>query len=173
MLIKNFPMQLNKTFSLNIYSGTSLLRYTLVGSGFLNPYIANPPFFKFCPTSPLLFLLPCFFDWMSDCTTSDVLFFTSWHHGSTHVDPWHLRTLQCVFLCNKASVYWVLTHDMVFCWYSDLVSHTHLHTLTQTHTHKDTQHTQGSIDWHIHINICYYNLLFAQTSHLYYTGMNN
>ena len=48
------------------------------------PYIPYPNFFKFCPTpvtnrfqasSPLLFLRPCFFGWMGDCATFDVLFY--------------------------------------------------------------------------------------------------
>ena len=30
---------------------------------------------------------------------------------------------------------------MCFCWYSDLVSHTHKQTHTNTHTHKDIQYT--------------------------------
>ena len=69
-----------------------LIRY-IVGRGFLtphsviriSPFISHPtphpqPLFKIFPhflqlPPPLLFLLPCFFDWMGDCTTFDVLFY--------------------------------------------------------------------------------------------------
>ena len=35
-------------------------------------------------TPPPQSFVPCFFDWMDDCATSDVLFFTNWYYGSTH-----------------------------------------------------------------------------------------
>ena len=47
------------------------------------PNIPYPTFLKFCPTHlpcclqpspPLLFLINCFFEWMADCATFDVLF---------------------------------------------------------------------------------------------------
>ena len=129
----------------------------IVGRGFLthyfmktSPILPTPPppphththththpphFFKFYPTSlPFLsfFLLPCFFDWMGDRSTS-VLFLTQLHYGSTHVKSWYLsttRTLRCVW-CNNASVYWGLRYDLVFCWYWFDI----------THTNKDTRHT--------------------------------
>ena len=65
--------------------------------------------------------------------------------------PW------CVFYATRRQVYWGLTH-VVFYWYSDLISHTHKH----------TQHTQGPVDWHTHINIYLHHLLFAHSSYLYY-----
>ena len=53
-----------------------------------DPYIdfAYTPFYKFCPTlspfpchlqlpPPLFLMLSCFFGWMGDCTTFDVLFY--------------------------------------------------------------------------------------------------
>ena len=52
---------------------------------------------------------------------------------------------------------------VVFCWYSDLISHTH------KHTYKDTQHTQGPVYWHTHIYIDLHHLLCAHSSYLYYT----
>ena len=39
--------------------------------------------------------------------------------------PW------CKFYATRHRVYWGLTH-MIFCWYSDLISH------TQTHTHTES-----------------------------------
>ena len=42
--------------------------------------------------------------------------------------PSNTRTLWCGF-CNKASVYWGWTYDVLFCYYSDLISH------KQTKTH--------------------------------------
>ena len=52
--------------------------------------------------------------------------------GSTHVEHCYLstrRTLICV-LCNKRQVYWGLAHNVVFHWYSHLISHTDKHTNT-------------------------------------------
>ena len=43
------------------------------------------------------------------------------------------------------------------------------HTHTNTHTHEDTQHTQGPVNWHAHINIYLYHLLCSHSSYLYYT----
>ena len=52
--------------------------------------------------------------------------------------PW------CV-LCSKS-------HNVVFYWYSDLVSH--------TQTHKHTQHTQGPVDWQTLINIYLHQYIY-------------
>ena len=71
--------------------------------------------------------------------------------------PW------CVFYAKRHQLYWGLTYNVAFCWYSDLISHKHIHTL------KDTQYTQGPVDWHIHINIYLHHLLCAHNSYLYYT----
>ena len=43
-----------------------------------------------------------------------------------------------VFYATRCKVYWALTHNVVFYWYSDLISH--------TQTHKYTQHTQGLVE---------------------------
>ena len=43
--------------------------------------------------------------------------------------PW------CVFY-TRHDLYWGLTHNVVFCWYSDLISHTQTHTHTHTNIHK-------------------------------------
>ena len=78
--------------------------------------------------TPILFLFSCFFDLACGCTTSDVLFYlmTLWI-------PWYLcttRAFQCA-LCNKTSVYWGLTHDMVLVPWFDI---THRQTRNTTHT---------------------------------------
>ena len=49
--------------------------------------------------------------------------------------PW------CVFYATRCQVYWGLTHNLVFYWYSDLILHKHKHTNTHTYTHTHT-HTQ-------------------------------
>ena len=41
--------------------------------------------------------------------------------------PW------CVFYATSCKVYWGLTHHVVFCWYSDLISLIHIHTSTHRH----------------------------------------
>ena len=42
---------------------------------------------------------------------------------------------------------WSLTCNLVFCWYSDLISHTHTHTYIDTHTHTHTHtHTYSEKD---------------------------
>ena len=38
----------------------------------------------------------------------------------------------CVFYATRCQVYWGLTHYIVFYWYSDLISHTHKNTNTNT-----------------------------------------
>ena len=84
--------------------------------------IPSPPFSNFVhplPTLPVL-LWPCFFDWIGDLITSDVLFLM------TDIMDLHmsrLGTFWCV-LCNKVLVYQGLIHDVAFCKYSDLISHT-------------------------------------------------
>ena len=53
-----------------------------------------------------------------------------------------------VFYVTKCHIYWGLTH-MVFV--STLII-THTETHTHTHAHRRVV-TQGSIDWHTHVNI--------------------
>ena len=54
---------------------------------------------------------------------------------------------------SNHSISWCLNvwhvATVVFCWYSDSISHNYTH----TDTHKDTQHTQGLLDWQTHVNI--------------------
>ena len=56
-----------------------------------------------------------------------IIYFTQWYYGPTHVK---LGTLVpegpcCVFYGTRCQVYWGMTHNVVFCWYSDLISHRH------------------------------------------------
>ena len=69
-----------------------------------------------------------------------------------------------VFHAKRCQVYWGLIGNVVFYWYSDLISH--------THTRKHTQHTQGPVDWHTHININLHNLLCAHSCYLYMKWLN-
>ena len=70
----------------------------------------------------------------------------------------------CV-LWNKASSLLRSTHNVVLCWYSDLISHTH------KYTHAHTGHTEHSrvSRLHTHINIYLHQLLCAHSSYLYCT----
>ena len=42
--------------------------------------------------------------------------------------------LWCALHATRDQVYWGLTHNVVFCWYSDLTSHTHKHTHKKTYS---------------------------------------
>ena len=68
-----------------------------------------------------------------------------------------------VFYTTRHQVYWCLTHNVAFCWYSDLISH------TRTNTQKDTQHTEKPVDRHIHINMHLHHMWCAHNSYLNYT----
>ena len=132
------------------------------------PYIVYSSFLKFCPTPlrcylksspPLIFLMRCLVDWMADSAIL-MCYFTSWSYGSINIGPWYVRTrtiLLCV-LYNKASnLLWSDTqYDSLVLWLD----------ITYTHTQKDTQHAQGSIDWHTHINIYKHYLPCAHSSYL-------
>ena len=99
------------------------------------PYIAYPQFLKFCPMPspfpvasnpqpPLFIPLSFFFGWMDICDTFDVLFYLmiSWMDTCWALGPW------CMFYATRCHVFWGLTYDVVFCWHSDLLSHTNTHT---------------------------------------------
>ena len=95
------------------------------------------------PQLRLLFLLSCFFGWMGDHATFDVLFYLmiAWIYTCR---AWYLstrKTLICA-LCKRRQVYW----DCVF-----------LLLLWFGITHKQKQHTQGPVDWHTHIIYIYTN----------------
>ena len=128
------------------------------------------PFFKFCPTPQPL---PCRFQ-SPTLTAFSVVLILLLNGGpryiwcaillndikDLHIEPRYLstrRTLMCVLL-NKASS--LLRSDtwcgfLLVLWF-DI-----------THRHKDTQHTQGPVDWHTHTNIYLHHLLCAHSSHLY------
>ena len=63
----------------------------------------------------------------------------------------------CVFYALRHQVYWSMTH-VFFCQYFDLISH----------SQKDTQHTQGPLEWHNQIKIYLQDQLCAHSSYLYY-----
>ena len=116
-----------------------------------NPYIAHSPFSNFvclplppphfsvtsnpythCSLHPLFFPLPCFFGWMGDHATFDVLFYL------VIIVDLHMLSIvtlvpegpSFVFYATRRQVYWGLAHNKVFHWYSHLISHTDKHTNT-------------------------------------------
>ena len=133
----------------------------------LPPPILPTPLFQILSNSPLSLPTPTpialsvvlFLDWMGDHTMGEH-YFVSWYYRSTHL--WiHLstrRTLMCV-LCNKASsLLRSSTCDFLLVLWFDI-----------THTQIQTQHTQGPVHWHTHINTYLHHLLFVHSSYLYYT----
>ena len=119
----------------------------------------HPPTFQSPPTPPpLFFLLPCFFSWMGDHTTFDVLFSDNINHYMSSLGSLVPDGPGCVFYAIRHHVYFGLTHTIyvTFIWYD-----THKH--KNTHTH----HTQRPVDWHTHINIYSHQLLFAHSSYHY------
>ena len=111
----------------------------------LFPGASNPqPHCSFC----CLFL----FGWMGDRATFDVLFYLmiSWMYTCRALGPW------CMFYATRRQVYWVLTRNVVFCWYSNLTSH------TQTHT------AYSGASRLTYVNIYLHQLLCARSSYLYY-----
>ena len=133
--------------------------------------LSNPLLYHPQTLSLLLFLMFCFFGWISDRATFDVIL----HNDIMDLYISSLGILESegscyVFYATRCPGYWGLTYNVFFCWYFDLISHTHTytHTHTHTHTHKYTQQTQGPIDWHTHINISYQHLSCSHSSYLYY-----
>ena len=54
---------------------------------------------------------------------------------------------------TRHQVYWGLTYNVDFYWYSDLISHTHTHTHTQTQTDRQTdRHTHTHTCKHTHVH---------------------
>ena len=92
-------------------------------SNFVHP----PPTTSLSPQllPPLFFMLSCFFGRVGDHATFDVLFYLMTHFKSWYLSvrrPWY------AFYARRHQVYWGLTHDVGFYWYSDLMSPTHKHT---------------------------------------------
>ena len=136
--------------------------HCIVGRGILTPYfmktplhyvpllfqiLSNPPLLH--PTSTPTALFVALFLWLNWWSRNIWCYFTYWYYGSTHIEPCYISTRRTLLLVlyNKVSRCWGLTHNVVFCWYSDLIPH--------RLKNKDTQHTQGPIDWHTHINLNY------------------
>ena len=143
-------------------------------------FYEDPPYIAYFPTPHLILNfatttspLPCHVQPLFPTVLSVVLFL--WLNGwSRHIwcaillndsmdlhmssygtivseGPW------CVFCAIRHQVYWSLTHNVVFYWFSDLISH----------TQKYREHTQGPVDWHTHIHIYLHHLLCAYSSYLY------
>ena len=133
--------------------------YCMIGRGVITPLFYEDPsilptfFFKFC-LSPS-FPLPCYLQPPTPTALSStewvivpylMCYFTWWYSGSTHVEPWYLvpEGSWCVFYATTYQVYWGLSHNVVFCWYFNLISHTHKH----THTERYTAHSGASRHTH-------------------------
>ena len=98
------------------------------------PYFAYPSFFKFCPTSPKTLTPTSLSPPILTPTVLSVAQFLWLNGWSCHI--W------CAILLNdnmdlymsslgtliRHQVYWGPTHNVVFYWYSDLISHTQTHT---------------------------------------------
>ena len=133
--------------------------------------LTHPPvsFFKCCatpspphpyhlqPPSQLFFLLFCSFGWMGDHATFDVLFYLMiiLIYTCQALVPWYQKNLDVSFMQQGVRfteiwhIMWFFTDTLI--WY-----------------HKHTQHTQGPVDWHTHINVYLHHLLCVQSSYLYY-----
>ena len=110
-----------------------------------------PPFLKFCPTPlprylqplpPLLFLMSCFFGWVGDRATFDVLFYDVMDLYMSTVGTLVPEGPYYVFYAGRCHVFWDLTRNVVFCLYSDLISH------KQTLTQVDTVHSGANRKTH-------------------------
>ena len=97
------------------------------------PLYCPPSFFQILSDPSPCSFVASFFDWMGDHITSDLLSFTYWHMDLRMSSLGIFSTtgtLLCV-LCNKASVYWGLTHDVTWFLASTLVLY---HTYTKMKT---------------------------------------
>ena len=123
-------------------------------------FVQPPPFpCHLQPPPPLLFL--SLNGWSHHIWCAILLNIMDLHMSSLGTlvpkEPWS------VFYAKRRQVYWGLTHHVVFCRYSDLISNTH------KDTHKDTQHIQGPVDLHTHIYRYLQHLLWAHSNYLHYT----
>ena len=104
---------------------------TIFGRGLLirpilwwSPILFTLPFFKFCPSpsptsTPLLFLLPCFFGWMGDHATFAVLGYTmiSWIY--IYVKLWYnstrktLLSVLCIKVSRRPDTLWFFTSTLI------------------------------------------------------------
>ena len=97
---------------------------------------------------------------MGDHATFDVLFYLLiiWIYACQALLPWYQKDLDVDFM-QQGIKFTEVSHIMWF----------FAGTLILYHTHKHTQHIQGPVDWHTHINIYLHHLLCAHSSYLYYT----
>ena len=118
------------------------------------PYIAYPPFFKFCPTPHLPCRLHLHYSFY--CL---VFWLNGWSHHiwcvilindimdlhTSSLDTFVPEGLWSVLYATRRQAYWGLTH-VVLCWYSDLISHTHKNTNTKkrhrAHSEASRLHTE-------------------------------
>ena len=137
-----------------------------------------PPFRKFClPPHPPFLSSPTFTP--TDLSIALLLWLNGWLRNiwcsiylydimDLHISNFGNLVPEgrwCVFYALRRQIYWGLTHNMVFWWCFDLISHTQTH----THTHTNTQHTKGPADWHTNTNIYLHQLLCTHSSYLHYT----
>ena len=122
----------------------------------LSPNSLSPPTSTPTVLSVVLFLLA---EWVGDHATFDVLFYLMiiWNYTCQALVPWYQKDLDVCFM-QQGVRFTEVWHNVIFYWYSNLI----------LQTHKHTQHTQGPVDWHTHINICLHHLLCAHSSYLYY-----
>ena len=100
----------------------------IVGRGVLTTFyedilycLCPPPFFKFCPLPPLP-LLPCHLRiWCAILLNDNIDLYMSSLGTLVPEGPWYL------FYATRCQFYWGLAYNVVFQWYSDLISHTHKH----------------------------------------------
>ena len=98
--------------------------------------LSNPLLYHLQTWSLQLFLISCFFGWIGDRATFNVILLNN-------IMDLHMLSLgilepegSCyVFYATRCQGYWGLTHNVVFCWYFDLTSHTHTNTHIHTNTH--------------------------------------
>ena len=119
----------------------------IVGRGFLTPlyfmktllYCIPPPFFQILSKPPSFPVTSnphshcSFFGWICDTATFDVLVYLMilWIYTCRALVP---EGTWCVFYATRHQVYRGLIDNVVFCWYSNLISHTQTHAHTKRHT---------------------------------------
>ena len=121
-----------------------------------HPSLSPPTPTPYCCFCCLVFFLPNGWEHHIWCALllNDIMNLHMSSHGTlVPKGPW------CVLYATRHQVYRGLTHNVIFCWYSDLISHAHKH----------AQHIQGQLlDWHIQTNIYLHHLLCTHSSYPYY-----
>ena len=102
-----------------------------------------------------------FFGWMGDHATLEVLFYLILWIYTCRAMVLDVYDLDVCFIqqgVKFTEVWHMWFFASALTWY---------HTQEHTHTHKDTQHTQGPVNLHAHINIYIHHLLCAHSNYLY------